>query len=87
LLIGVVIAVRALVTGYGVEFVVQLPKQPVFHFAGIDPKAGVTGGFLMMIRGAVSIVVALLGMVLVKCLAERLQMPEVEPWGQWAVRQ
>jgi hypothetical protein len=29
-------------------------------------------------------VVALLSMVLVKILAERFQMPEVKPWGQWA---
>jgi membrane protease YdiL (CAAX protease family) len=211
LLIGVVIAVIALVAGYGAEFVAQLSKQPVFHFAGIDPKAGVTGGFLfvlwlilgnivnsfmeeglfrgvmvrlfrvrlsfwwantlqaflfgiwhlpwvlkwvqtgqieahggivaaafsqfmpmlligffwgylylktgnlwicwiahflnntvfnllhvttvdgldsgMMIRGAVSIIVALLGMVLVKVLAERFQIQEVKPWGQWAIRE
>jgi membrane protease YdiL (CAAX protease family) len=209
LLIGIVITVIALVAGYGVEFVAQLSKQPVFHFAGIDPKAGVTGGFLfvlwlilgniinsfmeeglfrgvmirlfrvrlsfwwantlqaflfglwhlpwvlkwvqtgqieehggiaaaafsqfmpmlligffwgyfylktgnlwtswiahflnnsvfnllhvttadgldsgLMIRGGVSLIVALLGMVLIKVLAKRFQMPEVEPWGQWAI--
>jgi len=210
LLIGVVIAVIALVAGYGVEFIVQLSKQPVFHFEAIDPKAGVTGGFLfvlwtilgnvvnsfmeeglfrgvmgrlfrvrlsfwwantlqaflfgiwhlpwvlkwvqtgqieahggivaaafsqfmpmlligffwgylylktgnlwtcliahflnntvfnllhvtttdgldsgMMIRGGVSIIVALLSMVLVRIMAERFQMPEVKPWGQWEIK-
>ena len=49
LLIGVVITVIALVAGYGVEFAVQLPKQPVVHFEAIDPKAGVTGGFLFVL--------------------------------------
>jgi membrane protease YdiL (CAAX protease family) len=209
LLIGIVITVIALVVSYMVEFVIQLPKQPVLHFEAIDPKAGVTGGFLFllwtilgnivnsfmeeglfrgvmgrllriklsfwqtnwlqaflfgiwhlpwvlkwyqtgqleahgglllatfsqfmpmlligffwgylylktgnlwtcwiahllnntvfnllhvttvngldsgrMIRGAVSLIVALLGMVLVKYLAERFQMPEVKPWGKWAI--
>ena len=49
LLIGVVIMVVALVAGYGVEFAVQLPKQPMVHFEAIDPKAGVTGGFLFVL--------------------------------------
>jgi membrane protease YdiL (CAAX protease family) len=208
LLIGILIAVLALVVSYAVEFVVQLSKQPVLHFEAIDPKAGVTGGFLFIllmilgnimnsfmeeglfrgvmirlfriklsfwwanvlqaflfgiwhlpwvlkwvqtgrigeqggiaaaafgqfvpmlliglvwgyhylktdslwvpwvfhlmnntvlnllhittvdgldsgsgIRGPVCLLVALLSMVLVKVLAERLQMPEVKPWGQWA---
>ena len=33
--------------------------------------------------GPVAMVVALLSMFLVKYLAERYQMPEVKPWGQW----
>jgi membrane protease YdiL (CAAX protease family) len=49
LLIGVVITVIALVAGYGIEFAVQLPKQPVIHFEAIDPKAGVTGGWLFVL--------------------------------------
>jgi membrane protease YdiL (CAAX protease family) len=49
LLIGVVIMVMAIALGYGVEFAVQLPKQPVIHFEAIDPKAGVTGGFLFVL--------------------------------------
>jgi membrane protease YdiL (CAAX protease family) len=208
LFIGILVTVIGLVVSYTVEFVAQLPKQPVIHFAAVDPKAGVTGGFLfvlwmilgnimnsfmeeglfrgvmirlfrirlsfwwanvlqaflfaiwhlpwvlkwyqtgqleahgglffatlsqflpmlvigfvwgyfylktdslwvswifhflnntvfnllhittvdgldsgMMIRGLVYMVVALLSMVLVKVLAERFQMPEVKPWGQWA---
>ena len=43
LLIGVVITLIALVAGYGVEFAAQLPRQPVFRFAAIEPKAGVSG--------------------------------------------
>jgi membrane protease YdiL (CAAX protease family) len=211
LFIGILITVIGLVVSYGVEFVAQLPKQPVIHFAAIDPKAGVTGGFLLVlwmifsniinsfmeeglfrgvmirlfriklsfwwanvlqaflfgiwhlpwvlkwmqtgriekqggiaaaafgqfmpmlliglvwgyfylktgslwvgwvfhflnntvfnllhittvdgldsgfsIRGPVYMVVALLSMVLVKVLAERLRMPEVRPWGQWVVEE
>jgi membrane protease YdiL (CAAX protease family) len=49
LLIGVGIMVIALVAGYGVEFAVQLPKQPALHLEAIDPKAGVTGGFLFVL--------------------------------------
>jgi membrane protease YdiL (CAAX protease family) len=208
LFIGILVTVIGLVISYAAEFVVQLPKQPVIHFEAIDPKAGVTGGFLFVlwmilgnimnsfmeeglfrgvmirlfrvklsfwwanvlqaflfaiwhlpwvlkwyqtgqleahgglffatlsqflpmlligfvwgyfylktdslwvswvfhflnntvfnllhittvdgldsgfsIRGLVYMVVALLSMVLVKVLAERFQMPEVKPWGQWA---
>jgi membrane protease YdiL (CAAX protease family) len=49
LLIGVVITVIALVAGYGIEFAVQLQRQPVVHFEAIDPKAGVTGGWLFVL--------------------------------------
>ena len=49
LLIGIVVAVITLVVSYGVEFVAQLSKQPVLHFEAIDPKAGVTGGFLFVL--------------------------------------
>jgi membrane protease YdiL (CAAX protease family) len=208
LFIGILITVIGLVVSYGVEFVAQLQSQPVIHFEAIDPKGGVTGGFLfvllmilgnimnsfmeeglfrgvmirlfrvklsfwwanvlqaflfglwhlpwvlkwvqtgrieeqggiaaaafgqfmpmlliglvwgyfylktgslwvgwvfhflnnsvfnllhittvdgldsgMAIRGPVYMVVALLSMLLVKVLAERLRMPEVKPWGQWA---
>jgi uncharacterized protein len=49
LLIGIVVAVIVLVVSYGVEFVAQLSKQPVLHFEAIDPKAGVTGGFLFVL--------------------------------------
>jgi membrane protease YdiL (CAAX protease family) len=49
LLIGIVVAVIVLIVSYGVEFVAQLSKQPVLHFEAIDPKAGVTGGFLFVL--------------------------------------
>ena len=38
----------------------------------------------MSIRGGVILVASLLGMFLTKYLADRFQMPEVKPWGQWA---
>jgi membrane protease YdiL (CAAX protease family) len=49
LLIGFGITAAALVIGYGAEFALQLKSQPVFHLAAIDPKAGVTGGFLFVL--------------------------------------
>jgi membrane protease YdiL (CAAX protease family) len=49
LLIGTGIAVVALVAGYGVDFALKLKNQPVFRFEAIDPKAGVTGGFLFVL--------------------------------------
>ena len=49
LLIGIAVTVIALVVSYGVEFAIQLPKQPVLHFEAVDPKAGVTGGFLFVL--------------------------------------
>jgi membrane protease YdiL (CAAX protease family) len=49
LLIGIVVTVIGLVVSYGVEFVAQLSKQPVIHFEAIDPKGGVTGGFLFVL--------------------------------------
>ena len=53
-LIGTLITVAALVLGYGVEFAVQMQRQPVVHFAAIDPKAGVTGGLLFVVWMIVS---------------------------------
>jgi membrane protease YdiL (CAAX protease family) len=49
LLIGFGITVAALVVGYGAEFALKLKSQPVFHVEAIDPKAGVTGGFLFVL--------------------------------------
>jgi hypothetical protein len=43
---------------------------------------------ILFVRAAgrsLRIVVAWLSMFLVKYLAERLEMPEVKPWGQWAI--
>jgi membrane protease YdiL (CAAX protease family) len=49
LLIGSGIMVVALVAGYGADFVLNLKNQPVLRFEAIDPKAGVTGGFLFVL--------------------------------------
>jgi membrane protease YdiL (CAAX protease family) len=49
LLIGIIVAVITPAVSYGIEFVTQLSKQPVLHFEAIDPKAGVTGGFLFVL--------------------------------------
>lgn len=49
LLLGFGITATALVVGYGAEFALQLQSEPVFQFAAIDPKAGVTGGFLFVL--------------------------------------
>jgi membrane protease YdiL (CAAX protease family) len=49
LLIGTLVTVIALVVSYVVEFVAQLSKQPVIRFEAIDPKAGVTGGFMFVL--------------------------------------
>ena len=50
----------------------------LLHITTTDgPDSGIA------IRGLAYLAVALLSMVLVKVLAERLQTPEVKPWGQW----
>jgi membrane protease YdiL (CAAX protease family) len=49
LLIGTAVALITLTTSYAAEFIVQWPDQPVFEFAAIDPKAGVSGGLLFAI--------------------------------------
>jgi len=46
LLIGTVVALVTLTVSYAAEFIVQWQDQPVFQFAAIDPKAGVSGGLL-----------------------------------------
>lgn len=46
LLIGALLAVVTIVVSYTAAFVVLLPDQPALRFAAIDPKAGVSGGFL-----------------------------------------
>lgn len=48
LLIGVVITILPFVIAYAVEWIVleQMGQEPRLLFSAIDPKAGVTGGFL-----------------------------------------
>jgi membrane protease YdiL (CAAX protease family) len=65
-----------------VSWVAHLLNNTVFNLLHITTVDGLDSG--MMIRGLVSLIVVLLSLFLVKVLAERLQMPEVKPWGQWA---
>lgn len=46
--LGTLVAMIALIAGYGVEFLVQHQSgaRPAFRLAAIDPKAGVAGGLL-----------------------------------------
>jgi hypothetical protein len=61
----------------------------LFHFANntilnllhLSTAEGLDSGSAIV--GPVAMFVALLSMLLVKYLAERYQMPEVKPWGQW----
>jgi membrane protease YdiL (CAAX protease family) len=46
LLIGALLAAVTIVVSHAAAFVVLLPDQPALRFAAIDPKAGVSGGFL-----------------------------------------
>jgi membrane protease YdiL (CAAX protease family) len=65
-----------------VSWIFHFLNNTVFNLLHIMTVDGLDSGF--SIRGPVYMGVALLSMVLVKVLAERLQMPEVKPWGQWA---
>jgi membrane protease YdiL (CAAX protease family) len=64
-----------------VSWVFHFLNNSVFNLLHITTVDGVDSG--MMIRGLVSLIVALLSLFLVMVLAKRLQMPEVKPWGQW----
>ena len=63
----------------------NMPDYTVRNLLHITTNEGLDSG--MMIRGAVSLVVLLLSLFLVKVLAERFRMPEVKPWGQWAIEE
>ena len=54
-----------------------------FNLLHVTTTNGLDSG--MAIRGITCCVVALLGMRFARYLAERLGMPEVKPWGQWAI--
>ena len=44
LTLGIVVTVLTMIAGYGVEYLIFAADSPQFLVAGIDPKAGVTGG-------------------------------------------
>jgi len=66
-----------------VPWVAHLLNNTVFNLLHITTVDGLDSG--MSIRGLTYLIVAWLSMFLVKVLAERFQMPEVKPWGQWAI--
>jgi membrane protease YdiL (CAAX protease family) len=64
-----------------VPWVAHLLNNTIFNLLHVTTVEGLDSG--LAIAGPVSMVVTLLTMFLVKYLAERHQMPEVRPWGQW----
>ena len=81
--------VIGLVWGYAYLKTGSLWVSWLFHFANntilnllhLSTVEGLDSGSAIV--GPVAMFVALLSMFLVKYLAERYQMPEVKPWGQW----
>jgi len=66
-----------------VPWVAHVLNNTTFNLLHITTVDGLDSG--LAIRGLAYLVVSLLGMFLAKYLAERFQMPEVKPWGQWAI--
>jgi membrane protease YdiL (CAAX protease family) len=64
-----------------VPLVAHFINNTIFNLLHVATVEGLESG--IAIAGPVSMVVTLLSMFLVKYLAERYQMPEVKPWGQW----
>jgi membrane protease YdiL (CAAX protease family) len=64
-----------------VPWIGHMLNNTVLNLVHVTTAGGVESG--TSIRGPVALLVTLLGMVLVKVLAERLELPEVKPWGQW----
>jgi membrane protease YdiL (CAAX protease family) len=65
-----------------VPWIAHFLNNTVLNLVHVTGAATVESG--TDIRGPVCLVVTLLGMFLVKYVAERLRLPEVRPWGQWA---
>ena len=65
-----------------VPWVAHVLNNTTFNLLHITTIDGLDSGLAM--RGLACLIVALLSMFPVKYLAERFQMPEVKPWGQWA---
>jgi membrane protease YdiL (CAAX protease family) len=63
-----------------VPWIAHFLNNTTFNLLHVTTTDGLDSG--MMIRGLVYLVISLLGMFLAKYLAERLQLPEVKPWGQ-----
>ncbi|MFN2292476.1 MAG: lysostaphin resistance A-like protein [Anaerolineae bacterium] len=82
LLVGLVWGYCYLKTGsLWVSWIFHFLNNTILNLLHVTTVNGFDSG--SAIRGPVAIVVALLSMFLVKYLAERYQMPEVKPWGQW----
>ena len=64
-----------------VPWIGHVLNNTTLNLLHITTAGGVESG--SAIRGPVTLVVTLLGMVLVKVVAERLKFTEVEPWGRW----
>ena len=63
-----------------VPWVAHFLNNTTFNSLHITTTDGLDSG--MAISGPVYLVISLLSMFLLKYLAERLQLPEVKPWGQ-----
>ena len=68
-----------------VPWVAHTLNNITFNLLHITTIDGLDSG--LAIRGPIYLVIALLSMLLVKHWAERLQLPEVKPWGQWAIEE
>jgi membrane protease YdiL (CAAX protease family) len=68
-----------------VPWVAHVLNNTTFNLLHITTIDGLDSG--LAIRGATYLVISLLSMLLVKYWAERLQLPEVKPWGQWTLEE
>lgn len=64
-----------------VPWIAHYLNNTVFNLVHITTAGGLDSG--PALRGPVSLIVSLLGMFVVKYAADRFQMPEVKPWGEW----
>jgi membrane protease YdiL (CAAX protease family) len=62
-------------------WVAHMLNNTVWNLVHVTTINGMDSG--LAIRGPAYLVTAFLCMFLVKYLAERFQMPQVKPWGQW----
>ena len=67
-----------------VPWMAHFLNNTVLNLLHITTAGGLESG--SSIRGPVALVVTLLAMVVVRALARRYRLPEVQPWGQWAVK-